>query len=85
LWNSLPTEQQQIISAQVRKMESRRYEVAQRDEQRNIAALKELGVTVYDLQEAEYDAMKQKVKEVVWPQLRKDIGPTFDDVVEFAE
>ncbi|MEJ2058395.1 MAG: TRAP transporter substrate-binding protein DctP [Desulfofustis sp.] len=53
LWNSLPTEQQQIISAQVRKMESRRYEAAERDEQRNLAALKELGVTVYDLQEAE--------------------------------
>lgn len=85
LWDSLPAEQQQIITAQVSKMEARRYEVAERDEQRNQAALKELGVSVYDLQEAEHNAMRQKIKDVVWPKLREDIGPTFDDVVQFAE
>lgn len=85
LWNSLPTEQQQIITAQVSKMEAKRYEVAEKDEQQNLVELKELGVEVYELKEAEHDAMSQKVKEVVWPQLRKDIGPTFDDVVKFVE
>jgi TRAP-type C4-dicarboxylate transport system substrate-binding protein len=85
LWNSLPTEQQQIISAQVGKMEAKRYQVAEKDEQLNLVALRELGVTVYDLTETEYDVMRQKVREMVWPQLRQDIGPTFDDVIQFAE
>ena len=40
---------------------------------------------VYDLKEAEYEAMRRVIKEVVWPQLRKDIGPTFDEVVQFVE
>lgn len=85
LWNSLPAEQQQIITAQARKMEAKRYEVAEKDEQRNLIALEELGVTVYDLKKAELEAMQKKVKQVVWPQLRKDIGATFDEVVQFVE
>ena len=85
LWNSLPTEQQQIISAQVQQMEANRYQVAESDEQRNVDALRELGVNVYDLQETEHEAMRGKIKQTVWPQLRKDIGPAFDDVVQFIE
>ena len=85
LWNSLPAEQQQIIVTQVQQMEARRYQVAEGDEQRNLAALKELGVNVYDLSEAEYEAMRGKVKRTVWPQLREVIGPAFDEVVQFSE
>jgi TRAP-type C4-dicarboxylate transport system substrate-binding protein len=85
LWNSLTAEQQQIITEQVQQMEAKRYQVAESDEQRNLEALKELGVDVYDLREAEYEAMRRKVKQNVWPQLRKDIGPAFDDVVQFVE
>ena len=85
LWESLPTEQQQIITAQVQQMEAKRYQVAERDEQHNLEALKELGVNVYDLKEAEYEAMQRAIKKDVWPQLRKDIGPTFDEVVQFVE
>ena len=29
--------------------------------------------------------MRRAIKKDVWPQLRKDIGPTFDEVVQFVE
>ena len=85
LWNSLPVEQQQIITSLVQKMETKRYQVAESDEQANLAALKELGVTVYELKEGEHEAMRRKIKQAVWPQLRNDIGPSFDEVIQFVD
>jgi TRAP-type C4-dicarboxylate transport system substrate-binding protein len=66
-------------------MELRRYQTAEQDEQRNIAALQELGVEVVSLSDAEHQKMREKVRQTVWPQLRKDIGQPFDDVVQFVE
>jgi TRAP-type C4-dicarboxylate transport system substrate-binding protein len=85
LWNSLTPQQQQIISSRVRDMEARRFLVAEQDEQAALSTLEELGVTVYDLSTPEYKAMRQKVRQEVWPELREDIGPSFDEVVEFAD
>ncbi len=84
VWNSLSAEQQQLIRTEAAQMEAERYEVAEQEEQQNIAALKEAGVKVYDLSETEYKAMHQKVRKSVWPQLRQDIGQAFDEVVKFA-
>lgn len=85
LWNSLTPQQQQIITSSVRDMEAKRFEVAEQDETINRAALKELGVAVYELSEAEHEAMSEKVRAEVWPELREDIGPSFDEVVEFID
>ncbi len=85
LWNGLADEQQQLILDHAQQMEEERYRIAEQQEQQNIAALKDLGVTVYDLSEAEFNSMRQKVKEQVWPKLSKDIGPAFDELIKFAE
>jgi len=84
VWNNLSPEHQQILTAHARQMEADRYTVAEQEEQQSIEALKGLGVQVYKLDEAEYASIRQKVKQTVWPQLRKDIGEPFDEVIEFA-
>ena len=33
----------------------------------------------------EFAKMKSKVRQMVWPKLREDIGPAFDEIVEFVE
>jgi TRAP-type C4-dicarboxylate transport system substrate-binding protein len=84
-WKSLSAEQQKIITDQAQQMERRRYEIAEQDEQQNLAALKELGVEVYEISDSEYQKMRSKIRQNVWPQLRKDIGHPFDEVVQFVE
>ena len=84
-WKSLSAEQQKIITDQAQRMESRRYEIAEQDEQQNLDALKELGVEVYEISDSEYQKMRSKIRQNVWPQLRKDIGHPFDEVVQFVE
>lgn len=84
-WNGLSVQQQQTLNDSAREMEIRRYQTAEMDEQRNLAALQELGVEVVSLSDTEYQKMREKVRQTVWPQLRKDIGQPFDDVIQFAE
>jgi TRAP-type C4-dicarboxylate transport system substrate-binding protein len=84
-WNSLSDEQQKIITDQAQQMESRRYSIAEQDERQNLAALKELGVDVQEISDSEYQRMRSKIRQSVWPQLRKDIGQSFDEVIQFVE
>jgi TRAP-type C4-dicarboxylate transport system substrate-binding protein len=84
-WNSLSDEQQKIITDQAQQMESRRYSIAEQDERQNLAALKELGVDVREISDSEYQRMRSKIRQSVWPQLRKDIGQSFDEVIQFVE
>ena len=81
-WKGLSEKQQQVIIDAAREMEAARYDIAESDEKKNTEALKDVGIDVYELSADEYDKMRDKVRETVWPQLRKDIGQPFDEVIQ---
>jgi TRAP-type C4-dicarboxylate transport system substrate-binding protein len=84
LWKSLPAETQNIISKAAQQMESERYLHAEKEEQESVAELRKRGIEVLDIQDVERDNMRRKIEQAVWPALRKDIGPAFDEVVNFS-
>lgn len=83
-WNRLSDKEKQTMTDACRRMEEQRYRVAQAQEQLNMERLKQNGVTILDITDAEYDAMKQKIRQTVWPEMRREIGPAFDTVVQSA-
>jgi len=46
--------------------------------------LKQNGVTILDITDADHAAMKKKIRQTVWPMMRREIGPAFDNVVRSA-
>ena len=84
-WKALSEEQQDIITNAAREMESARYDIAEKDEKYNVESLKDVGIDVYALGVDEYEKMRDRVRENVWPQLRKDIGQPFDEVIQSLE
>lgn len=81
-WKGLSEKQQNVIVDAAREMEAARYDIAEAEEQKNIAALEDVGIDVFEIGADEYDKMRDKVRETVWPQLRKDIGQPFDEVLQ---
>lgn len=84
-WNGLSDKQQQVIIEAAREMETARYDSAETQERASIAALQEVGIDVYTISDSEYRQMRDKVRTVVWPLLREDIGQPFDDVLQFIQ
>jgi TRAP-type C4-dicarboxylate transport system substrate-binding protein len=85
LWNALPAKQQTAIMQAAETMEAQRYARAEADERASIAELRKRGVEVIVMDEATIARMREKVKATVWPVLRKDVGPAFDEIVSFVE
>ncbi len=83
-WKSLSNEEKQILRNACRQMEELRYEVAQSQEQANMELLKQNGVTILDITDADHAAMKKKIRQTVWPMMRREIGQAFDNVVRSA-
>ncbi len=85
LWKTLSPQSQKAISKAAEEMEAERYSHAEEDEKKSIAELRQKGIEVLEIQGADYDKMRRKIQQTVWPILRNDIGPAFDDVVRFSE
>ncbi len=85
LWKTLPPHTQQALIKAAEQMESDRYRQAEEQEKQSIAELRKSGIEVVEIQRAEYEAMRRKIQQTVWPVLRREIGPAFDDVVRFSE
>jgi len=85
LFNSLSQREQEAIGQAAAEMEMRRYLDAEDQERESIAELRKRGVEVVEMNEATIKRMREKVKQNVWPVLREDIGPAFDEVVQFVE
>lgn len=85
LWKSLSAENQQIISRAAAEMEEERYSKAEQFEIKSLAELKKIGIEVIEMNNAEYEQTRKKIQEKVWPVMKEDIGPAFDEVVRFAE
>jgi TRAP-type C4-dicarboxylate transport system substrate-binding protein len=82
LWNSLSDKYKAIIQNAAREMANRRYAVAEAEEIASIEKLKEQGIEVISITDKEQSLMAEKVKKVVWPGMKKDIGEAFDKVVQ---
>lgn len=85
LWNTLTAETRQAISTAAEQMETERYLHAEQDEKKSIEELGRSGIEVVDITKAQYDAMHHKIEKNVWPLLRRDLGPAFDEVVRFTK
>lgn len=81
LWNGLSDQDRNLIADAARAMETQRYQVAQDEENENIAKLAQKGVKVIDFTETERAAMQAQIRKMVWPQMRQDIGEVFDRIV----
>lgn len=84
-WKTLSPQTQQAISKAAEQMEADRYLDAEQDEKESIAELRRRGIEVIEIQKAEYETMRQKIEQTVWPVMRQDIGPAFDDVIRFSK
>ena len=82
LWKGLSDNERTIIRNAVREMESRRWEIAEAEEQASIKRLRDQGAKIVTFSEAEFARTIAKVRQSVWPEMKKDIGEPFDQVVE---
>lgn len=80
LWKGLSEQNKKIIVNASKEMEIRRYATAAAEESASIEKLKEQGVRVIEFSETERSAMRAKIRKDVWPVMRKEIGPAFDEV-----
>ena len=78
LWNSLSDQNKAMFSDLLRKMETRRYSVAEAEERNSIETLSKHGVEIFPISESQILSIKEKVKKTVWPEMRKEIGVAFD-------
>ncbi len=85
LWRSLSTEDQQIISQAAVELEEERYGKAEQYEIQSLDDLKIKGIEVIEMNNAEFKKIREKIQKKVWPVMKKDIGPAFEEVVRFAE
>ena len=81
LWKGLSIEEKVIIQNAVSKIEARRFEVAEADEQANIKRLSDQGTKVINFAEEDLAKVREKVRQNVWPTLSKELGKPFDEVV----
>lgn len=81
LWKGLSDNEKTIVRDAVREMESRRWEIAEAEEQASIKRLRDQGTKIVTLSEAEFARTIAKVRQSVWPEMKKDIGEPFDQVV----
>lgn len=85
LWNSLTPQKRTILQHAAETMEKERYHVARQEEAAGLAELKKRGVKIIDVSNEEYDQMRKKVQSAAWPEMKMDIGPAFDEVVNFIK
>lgn len=79
LWDSIPAEYQEIISAAFEEESLASFDRAEQNDIDNLAKLEEAGVTIVKLSQDELDAMAAWVREKTWD---KDFEMMGDDVQE---
>jgi len=85
LWNSLTKQQQDILASAAQTMEYDRYRIAPRAEEESLDHLKKKGIEILPVTEAQYNRMRQKAQEKVWPYIREDVGDAFETVLGVAQ
>lgn len=84
LWNSLSAHQKDILTQTAQLMEQQRYRKARKAESDSLDELTNRGITILPVSPDQYSRMREKAMEKVWPQIKKDVGKAFDDIVDLA-
>lgn len=85
LWQSLSENEQTIIQNAAREMEMRRYAVAEAEERKSLEQLRDQGTHIVAFSTEERANMRKKIRQSVWPLMRKEIGTAFDEVVSSVD
>ncbi|WP_136796177.1 TRAP transporter substrate-binding protein DctP [Desulfosediminicola ganghwensis] len=80
-YDKLSPEGQEQIQDIANQFEDRRWEVAAKDQEANEQRLADYGATILPISEEEIDAIAQKVRTVVWPQIQEDVGAEWAQTV----
>ncbi|WP_419174152.1 TRAP transporter substrate-binding protein DctP [Desulfosediminicola sp.] len=80
-YDKLSPEGQEQIQDIANQFEDRRWEVAAKDQEANEQRLADYGATILPISEEEIDAIAQKVRTVVWPQIQEDVGTEWAQTV----
>jgi TRAP-type C4-dicarboxylate transport system substrate-binding protein len=75
LFASLVPEDRDALLAAARDMGGQSFDAAQRADQESLETLREAGVEVVVLNDAEFEAFARAAREDVWPRIADEIGP----------
>lgn len=83
LWNKLSDEDKNTLTKLGLQMEEKRWQQAPKSQLNNEKRLADYGITVVSFTQDELNAMAKKVRDEVWPVIKKDIGEeTFNKVMK---
>lgn len=81
LWESLSKEDQELLTKLGKELETRRWNEAPLAEKKNMQRLADAGIKIVTFSQEELNAMAKKVRQEVWPVIKKDIGEDIFDRV----
>lgn len=82
IWNELTAEEQELVMNSSVNLENDRYVVAEEEQAQYEQDLRDLGIVVYEFTDEELAAMKTKIQEEVWPDIKDEFGAElFDSIV----
>ncbi len=79
LWNELSDEDKKIVSEAGKAFEERRISMMEAETAAEEKKLEDYGITVLRLTDEELDAIAEKVRESVWPEVRTIVGDELFD------
>ena len=83
VWNKLSNEDKNTLTRLGKQLEEKRWKEAPDSQKNNENRLAEYGITIVSFTQDELNAMAKKVRDEVWPIIKKDIGEeTFDNVTK---
>ncbi len=74
LWESLSEEDQELLTKLGRELEAKRWAEAPEAEKKNMQRLADEGVEIITFTDEQLQAIAEKVRAEVWPNIKRDIG-----------
>ena len=82
VWDGLSQDEKDLVMSSSIEFEENRYSVAEQEQAEFEQKLRDFGVVVYDFTDEELAAMKEKVVNEVWPEIKDEFGvELFDSIV----
>lgn len=80
-WNSLSSEEQDLVAGYAREVEDNAFATAPTNEQQYLDLLADQGVNVYEPSDDVIDAYRTFVRENVWPEIASEYGDAWEEIV----
>ncbi len=83
VWNDLSPDEKAVVETAAKNFEDARWEVAPDEEEYYENLLEENGAVIIEFTDEEYQAMADKVRAEVWPEIKDDYGAElFDEITQ---